>query len=132
MIETSGAVYYLPWPPSTNRLWRSPNRGPLKGRHLLSKEARAYKAEVAAIIAVQMYEAAVAPMPGRVGVRLVACPPDRRKRDLDNIIKIVLDSCKGQCFDDNANIDHLEVLRGDLAPPGSIEVTVWMMGEGDG
>ena len=33
----------LPWPPSANRLWRSPNKGPLRGRHLLSPEARRYK-----------------------------------------------------------------------------------------
>ena len=109
-----------------------PQPWPLKGRHLLNKEARAYKAEVSGIIAMQMYEAAVAPMPGRVGVRLMACPPDRRKRDLDNIIKIVLDSCKGRCFEDDANIDHLEVLRGDVLPPGSIEVSVWMIDNGSG
>ena len=109
----------LPWPPSTNRLYRSPRSGPLAGRTLLSAEARAYKAKAMAMIHHPN------PLTGKVGVRIVAHPPDRRRRDLDNILKIVLDCCKGQCFDDDANIDHLEVLRGDALPPGRIEVSVW-------
>ena len=114
----------LPWPPSSNRLWRSPNKGPLRGRHLLSRTARAYKTQAGMIIAAQPEEFPV-PIPGRVAVRLRVYPPDRRKRDLDNVIKIVLDSCKGQCFDDDANIDHLEVLRAEVVPPGYIEISIW-------
>ncbi len=113
----------LPWPPSTNRLYRSPRSGPLAGRTLLSAEARVYKKQAAAVL----FDAAGLP-PGKVGVRIVAHPPDRRRRDLDNLVKIILDCCKDTLFGDDSEIDHLTIERGELdRPEGSIMVEVWAL-----
>jgi hypothetical protein len=30
----------LPFPPSVNTYWRAPNKGPLKGRHMISEAGR--------------------------------------------------------------------------------------------
>jgi crossover junction endodeoxyribonuclease RusA len=30
----------LPFPPSVNTYWRAPNKGPLKGRHLISEKGQ--------------------------------------------------------------------------------------------
>ena len=110
----------LPWPPSTNRLYRSPRRGPLAGRTLLSAEARAYKAKAMAMMHHPV------PLAGKVGVRIVAHPPDRRRRDLDNLAKIVLDCCKDTLFVDDSEIDHLTIERGEIdRPAGSLLVEVW-------
>ena len=38
--------------------------------------------------------------------------PDRRKRDIDNHVKSLLDSlCQAGAFDDDSQIDHLTIIR---------------------
>lgn len=97
------------WPPSANRLWRLPTRGPLRGRALLSKEARQYKAE----IEMEWRKAGDAPPhKGPIVAQMYAFPPDRRRRDLDNTIKIALDCLKGQAYDDDSQIVALSIERG--------------------
>ena len=110
----------LPWPPSANRLWRSPNKGPLRGRHLLSPEARQYKNKAHVILEALEVE----PIPGRVAVDMTAHPPDRRRRDLDNLIKIILDSLKGRAFGDDSNVVDLHIRQGAVEPGGLIRVRV--------
>ena len=118
--SSAGLSLALPWPPSANRLWRSPNSGPLRGRHLLSPEARRYKDNAQTIL--EALE--VAPIPGPVSVDMVAHPPNRRRRDLDNLIKIVLDSLKGRAFGDDSNVVRLSIERGAVEPGGRIRVCV--------
>ena len=118
--EASGLALALPWPPSANRLWRSPNSGPLRGRHLLSEAGRRYKSNARAILDALNLD----PIPGRVAVDMVAHPPDRRRRDLDNLLKIVLDSLKGAAFGDDHLIDRLSIERGEVEPGGLIRVRI--------
>ena len=78
----------LPWPPSVNTYWRHISlRG--KARVLVSKAGRDYRVAVQrAVLAAR----GVAQMAGDVRVSIVAYPPDRRARDVDNLLKAVLDS----------------------------------------
>ncbi|EOX4019030.1 hypothetical protein ACPH7A_000184 [Enterobacter roggenkampii] len=49
MAEKTGSDFMklvLPFPPSVNTYWRAPNKGPLKGRHLISEKGRAYQSAV--------------------------------------------------------------------------------------
>jgi crossover junction endodeoxyribonuclease RusA len=49
---------------------------------------------------------------GRLRVKLTAAPPDRRARDLDNILKSTLDSLEhAQVFVSDSQIDYLRIVR---------------------
>lgn len=77
----------LPYPPSANRLWRSvPGlKSPIK-----SREYVAWLRAVAAAIPMT----ARAEIKGRFHAEILADRPDRRARDLDNLIKPILDALK--------------------------------------
>jgi crossover junction endodeoxyribonuclease RusA len=76
-MTTSHITLSLPWPPSTNRYWRHVGH-----RTLLSRDGRAYKANVLAAIREQ--QGTPTPMTGPVKVLVALHPPDRRRRDIDN------------------------------------------------
>ncbi len=102
-------VLELPWPPSVNGYWRSPNKGPLAGRTLISERGRAYRAAVAREIERHRPQAQA----GRLAVHVDAFPPDRRKRDLDNIGKGLLDAlAHAGVIRDDGDIDRCSVERG--------------------
>ena len=71
----------LPFPPSTNRYWRSV---PLPGRKgvkvCISKAGREYSEEVARIVA----SSGIEQQTGELFARYDLYPPDKRSRDLDN------------------------------------------------
>jgi len=96
----------LPWPPSTNRYYRVVNN-----RAILSKEAREYRAVV-------MREfGEISPFTGRLGVVIYAFPPDRRARDLDNLLKQPLDALQhAGLYLDDSQIDQLMIRRQPCNP----------------
>lgn len=117
-----GLTFTLPWPPSVNRLWRSPNRGPLAGRTLLSREGRSYRSEVLAAIIEQGRPKGSS---GRLSVEIIANPPDRRRRDLDNLLKACLDGLVHcQVIRDDGDIDRLEITRSAVVKGGSLIVRI--------
>jgi len=61
----------------------------------------------------------------RLTVLLIANPPDRRRRDLDNLAKAVLDGMNGVLYDDDSQIDNLIIRRGGPVPGGQVEVVMW-------
>lgn len=80
----------LPWPPTLNTYWRHPNKGKLAGRHLISAEGRAYRQAV--FYDVWRLRKTDEPLTGPVSVEIHAIAPDRRRRDLDNLSKAILDA----------------------------------------
>ena len=81
----------LPFPPSVNTYWRAPNKGPLKGRHLISEKGRAYQsAECAAII--EQLRCLPKPSSSPAAVEILLFPPDARRRDIDNYNKALFDA----------------------------------------
>ena len=118
----SGWTLELPWPPSVNNLWRRPTGGPLAGRTLLSRAARDYKADVAKLVLTQRVT------PFRVseglGISIKAYPPDRRRRDLDNLLKIVLDSLQGSgVIPDDHQVEMIGIWRMEVIPRGKLSVS---------
>jgi crossover junction endodeoxyribonuclease RusA len=106
----------LPYPPSVNHIWR--RVGP---RTVISREGRRYRTDVCAALAAMR----VARMDGRLAVRVTVCPPDNRRRDLDNVQKALLDAlAKGGAYGDDSQIDRLEVDRGPVVSGGMVEVQV--------
>ena len=110
----------LPWPPSVNRIWRS-----VGGRVLLSAEGRTYRQAVA--VAVLEQHGPGDPLTGRLSMAIEAYPPDRRRRDLDNLLKAILDSLEhaGIVYCNDAQIDHLSIHRCAVEKPGRLEIKIW-------
>lgn len=112
----------LPWPPSVNRYWRHPTRGALAGRHLISTEGRSYRAGIYQSVKARGIGACLT---GRLAIRIDACPPDRRRRDLDNILKSLLDALvHARVLEDDSLIDELSVFRRPPDSPGSVFVVI--------
>ena len=106
----------LPYPPSANKYWRR-----VGNKTLLSKAARQYKQAVYALC----LGAGVRPGRGRLAVEVLVSPPDRRKRDLDNLLKAVLDSLNGLAWDDDSQIDELRLARRPGVLPGGGVTVTW-------
>ena len=84
------AKFTLPYPPSVNSYWRHPSTGKLAGRHLISAEGRTYR--TTAMAALHRQRVFNLRFVGRLAISLYVIPPDKRRRDLDNILKSLLDS----------------------------------------
>lgn len=106
----------LPWPPSNNTYYRR-----VGAKTLISAKGRDYcKAVTAHCLA-----AGVRKTEGRLQVAIVACPPDRRRRDLDNMLKGLLDALThGGAWDDDSQIDHLTIQRGPIKAGGVVTVSI--------
>ena len=97
----------IPFPPSTNRIWRN-----VQGRTLLSRVGREYRARVVESV----YAARVQGF-GRQKLRLVigAHMPDERRRDLDNLLKAANDALQAaRLFEDDSQITDLRIYRAGL------------------
>lgn len=97
----------LPWPPTCNSYWRT-----VGGRMLISKRGRDYRKAVCELAAREAWRKFGA---ARVAVIIEAWMPDKRRRDLDNIPKAILDSLThAGVWDDDSQIDHLQIWRAPL------------------
>lgn len=106
----------LPYPPSVNHLWRR-----VGNKTLLSVAARRYrKAVLDGVMSARQPGQALAvgttgwylPLVGRLAVSLTLTPPDRRRRDVDNCLKAVLDALtQAGVWRDDAQIDRLSIER---------------------
>lgn len=106
----------LPYPPSANRLYR--RVGP---RTLISREGRRYRERVAAILRVS----GVRPIAGRLDVVIAVHPPDRRRRDIDNLLKGLLDALQhGGAFFDDSQVGRIEIERREVVNGGRINVLI--------
>jgi crossover junction endodeoxyribonuclease RusA len=106
----------LPWPPSVNRMWRS-----VRGRNILSQEGRQYRENGLTVVAAQSPRHWPAEV--RLSVSISVYPPDRRRRDLDNMPKAVLDLLThAGVYVDDSQIDRLEIVRRENHPGGRVTV----------
>lgn len=119
----------LPWPPSVNAYWRHVVMG-RSARVLLSREGRDYRQRVADAVLEQRRGPAFI---GRLQCVVYAYPPDRRKRDLDNLGKGLLDAlAHAAVYLDDSQIDDLRIIRGAPEPKGRVVVhltPLWKEGE---
>lgn len=107
----------LPFPPSVNS-YRTVYRGMMR----LSKEGRAFKAAVSDYVV--EYKV---PKLGdqKLRVSMVLFPRDKRKMDIDNRIKSVLDALQDAgVFNDDFQVDELSIVRGKPIKGGAIRVMI--------
>lgn len=108
-------ILTLPWPPSVNHYWRTVN-----GRPIISKAGREYREAVRSCAwgAGNMGDA-------RLSVAIAASPPDRRRRDLDNVLKALLDAMQhAGVYDDDSQIDKLTITRAKQTNGGAVAVKI--------
>ena len=65
---------------------------------------------------------------GRVGVRVLVWTPDRRVRDLDNLLKGILDSISGAgVILDDCQVDEIHMRREGVHKGGYVRVWLWAL-----
>jgi crossover junction endodeoxyribonuclease RusA len=108
---------HFPFPPSLNHYWRH-NRG----RTHISAEGREYRNAVAWICK----EDGIKCITNKLKVSIYVQRPDKRRRDLDNLIKVVLDAMQhGGVYVDDSQIEDLSIRWGPEIPGDSM-MTVYI------
>ena len=99
----------LPWPPSVNHYYRKVGR-----RMLISRRGRMYRQAVCAIA--RQFE--IKPFGCELKITIDAYPPDRRRRDGDNLLKAIFDSLQhGGIYKDDSQIKDFEFYTRELQRP---------------
>ena len=112
-------VFELPYPPSINGYWRTVRING-KNRTLISKRGREYRADV-----IQAIGKGIPALNARIKVEIRAFMPDKRRRDIDNILKSLNDSLThAGVWNDDEQIDDLRIIRSGIESPGKVIVTV--------
>ncbi|EFH7974180.1 RusA family crossover junction endodeoxyribonuclease [Escherichia coli] len=114
----------LPFPPSVNTYWRAPNKGPLKGRHLISAAGRKYQSAACVAIVEQLRRL---PKPSRelAAVEITLFPPDERSRDIDNYNKALFDALThAGVWEDDSQVKRMLVEWGPVTKKGRVEITI--------
>ncbi len=112
-------VITLPWPPTVNTYYTI-----ARNRKILSKKGRKYKQDAFILILGQLPRG-FHEYRSSVSLYIRAYPPDKRKRDLDNILKPVLDSLTlGGVYEDDAQVEDLRIIRFNPCKPGRVEIDI--------
>ena len=93
----------LPWPPSVNHYW-----GQRGHRKYITARGLAFREQVAESVAESGAHAGT----GRLSVFVSLFQPTRRKCDIDNYMKALIDALQhAGLFEDDEQIDRLEIVR---------------------
>jgi Holliday junction resolvase RusA-like endonuclease len=116
-METSLVIELeLPYPPSVNHYWRR-----VGARTLISRGGRLFRQQVVSILAAR----GVRPIDGDLEVFIELYPPDRRRRDVDNTQKALLDALgHGGAYHDDSQIIHLDTWKREPIPGGMVFVRI--------
>lgn len=114
----------LPFPPSVNTYWRAPNKGSLKGRHMVSASGRKYQSEACAAV-IEQLRRLPKPSTAPAAVEIILYPPDKRIRDLDNYNKALFDALThAGVWEDDNQVKRMLVEWGPVFPKGKVEITI--------
>ena len=107
----------LPYPQSLNTLYRF-----YRGHMILTKEGHTYKKTIG-----WMYKAAKLPKHPKgkdIAVLMNVWVPDKRRRDIMNLEKIVSDGLSGVAYDDDSQIVDYRIVKRGMLEGGKIELTI--------
>ncbi len=105
LAKKSGMVeLILPWPPSINRYWR--RRG---SQYFISKEGQDFRKNV---ILLCKEIPKIFDKNDKLFIDIKASPPDKRRRDIDNILKALMDSLQhAEVYHDDNQINKIHIER---------------------
>lgn len=88
---------------------------------MVSKAGRQYRVDLLADLSGKVRSK----IEGRVRLSVCVMPPDARRRDLDNLLKPILDGLTAAgIWDDDSQVDELKIVRGEQTPHGRVMVEV--------
>lgn len=107
----------IPFPPSVNSLYRT-----FRNRVILSKSGREwYKVNLPLIVKQRVGKV----FSTRLSITMSVYPPDKRRRDLDNLLKVAQDCLtKAEVWVDDSLIDELYIKRFPVDYRPRIDVTI--------
>ena len=118
--ESALITLTLNYPPTLNTYYRSvPGKGVL-----ISAKGRAYRKHVIAAVSEQLGR--FDPLSGQVAIAMHFNPPDRRRRDLDNVDgKAIMDALThAGVWHDDCQVKRRVSEMGEPTPSGRLEVCV--------
>lgn len=125
---TPDLTIVLPFPPSVNHYWRHVVMGKYV-RTLISAAGREFKRKVARALQCQL-GGQREPILGHCRLYVALHAPDRRRRDVDNYAKALLDSLtEAGVWADDSQIRDLRLVWGAVLPGGKAVVTIRQMPE---
>lgn len=113
----------LPYPPSVNHYWKTGRKVLRNGRTIPTK----YKSDAACkfISDVKLIVGKCQTSLCRIKIEVLVYPPDKRCRDLDNILKGTFDAIVSTgLIADDEQIDDMRVIRCDKIKSGKIRVKI--------
>jgi crossover junction endodeoxyribonuclease RusA len=106
----------LPYPPTVNHYW-----GQLGSKKFLGKKGKEFR-EAVFLCA---YNARKGALNSRLHIEVYLYPPDKRKRDVDNVLKPLLDALEhAGVYENDSQIDKLCITRREVVPNGSCYVEI--------
>tara|TARA_R110000787_G_scaffold118840_1_gene229772 strand:+ start:193 stop:573 length:381 start_codon:yes stop_codon:yes gene_type:complete len=108
----------LPYPPSVNSYWLANGH-----RRYISKEGVAFTQAVDFIV---KQSGAKSFEEKKVAISVMIHPRSRRKFDLDNTLKAILDALmKAGMYNDDSQIEYIEIARGEAVDGGKAVVHLY-------
>jgi len=107
----------IPFPPSLNHYYIHASK-----QNVIGSKGITYRNDVYYAVRTKKPKE---PLTERLSVTIHAIMPDKRKRDLDNILKAALDSLQNAgIYVDDCQIDELSVIRGPVQKPGRLKIEI--------
>ncbi|QRV71479.1 RusA family crossover junction endodeoxyribonuclease [Methylophilales phage MEP301] len=108
----------LPYPPSVNSYWRANGH-----RRYISKEGVEFTKAVDLVV---KQSNAKSFEEKKVAVSVMIHPRSKRKFDLDNTLKAILDALmKAGMYNDDSQIEYIEIARGEAVDGGKAVVHLY-------
>ncbi len=106
----------LPYPPSVNNYWRHTSKG-----HYITAKGKSFRRDVCLLLS--KYRGRLTT--GRLDITVSVYPPDRRKRDLDNITKALFDAIEHSgVIADDEQFDRVQLWRNSVVKGGKVIVSI--------
>jgi len=112
--------FVLPYPPTVNTYWRRHGN-----TYFISEAGKRYCRDVALVVSQQRLKLNLSE---KLAIRIIVEPPDKRRRDLDNLLKAPLDALThaGLLIDDE-QFDGINIVRGLPICGGRLGVNIFVI-----